>query len=185
MKGERSGLRKSASREIAYLALSVALITVCAWITLPIGLVPFTLQTFAVCLVGALMGWKRGVCAVAVYLAMGLCGIPVFAGFKAGVPALFGPTGGYIFGFLFAALVPALFKIIPVRRRAARCALFYAGMLIGLFVCYLFGTAWFVQLYACTWGYALTACVLPYLLPDAVKLFVAAALAARLENRIR
>ena len=176
--------RKSIARECAYIALAVALVTVSAWISVPVGAVPVTLQTFAVCFIGALFGWKRGIFAILVYVFMGLLGIPVFAGFKAGAAALFGPTGGYIFGFFFAALMPALAKLIPVKRKAARCALFYAANILGLAVCYLFGTVWFVLMYQCTVGYALALCVLPFLLPDAVKLLVAALLAVRLERYI-
>ena len=135
--------RKSIARECAYIALAVALVTVSAWISVPVGAVPVTLQTFAVCFIG-----------------------------------------GYIFGFFFAALMPALAKLIPVKRKAARCALFYAANILGLAVCYLFGTVWFVLMYQCTVGYALALCVLPFLLPDAVKLLVAALLAVRLERYI-
>ena len=176
---------RSAAREIAYIGLAVAVITVCAWISLPVGPIPFTLQTLSVALVGGLLGWKRGTAAVAVYILMGLVGIPVFAGFKSGVVALFGPTGGYIFGFLFAALLPALFKLLPVKKFWARTALFYLGNLLGLAVCYFFGTVWFVLMFDCTVGYALMLCVTPYILPDLVKLAVAAFLTARLERGLR
>lgn len=177
--------RKRAAYEIAYVALAVALIAVCAWITIPLGPVPFTLQTFSVALFGALLGWKRGLAAVAVYILMGLIGIPVFSGFKAGTAALLGPTGGYIFGFFFAVLIPGLFKRIPVRTFPARLFLFYAGMIAGLAVCYFFGTVWFVLMNKTPVVAALTACVVPFLLPDLIKLFVAALLAVRLEKHIR
>ncbi len=176
---------RNLSKSLTYTALAVALITVCAWISVPVGPIPVTLQTFAVCFVGALLGWKRGLAAVAVYILMGLLGIPVFSGFKAGAAALFGPTGGYIFGFFFAVLIPALAKLLPVRKTALRGTLFYLSMLLGLAVCYLFGTVWFVLMYRCTYAYALSVCVLPYLLPDAGKLLVATLLALRLERYIR
>lgn len=176
---------RSLSKSLTYTALAVALIAVCAWISVPVGPIPVTLQTFAVCFVGAILGWKRGLAAVAVYILMGLLGIPVFAGFKAGTAALFGPTGGYIFGFFFAVLAPALAKLLPVKRTALRGVVFYLSMLLGLAVCYLFGTVWFVLMYRCTYAYAFSVCVLPYLLPDAGKLFVAALLALRLERYIR
>ncbi len=171
--------RKSAAREVAYIALAVALITVCAWITVPLGPVPFTLQTFAVCFVGATLG-RRGVAAVFTYVLMGLIGIPVFSSFGSGVGALLGPTGGYLFGFVFAALLPALSRLLPVANEWARGAVYYAFMLLGLAVCYLFGTVWFVVLTGSAWGYALGLCVLPFLLPDAGKLAVAALLSVRL-----
>ncbi len=177
--------KNSAVRDLAYVALSVALITVCAWISIPVGPVPFTLQTLAVCLVGGVLGWKRGLAAIAVYLLMGFVGIPVFAGFRAGIPALLGPTGGYLFGFLFAVLIPALFRLIPAERRRTRFALFFAAGILGMAVCYFFGTVWFVLMYRCTVGYALVLCVLPYILPDLAKLTVSAYLTVRLEKYIK
>lgn len=168
------------AREIARIGLAVALITVCAWISLPVGAIPVTLQTFAVALVGGLLDWRRGLFAVIAYLLMGLCGIPVFAGFRGGA-ALFSTTGGYILGFAFLALFPALAKRLPVSRPLLRMGIFYLAMAVGLFVCYLFGTAWFVIMTKCSLSAALAACVLPFLLPDAVKLFAAAALTVRLE----
>ena len=166
-------------------ALSIAIITTCAWISVPVAAIPVTLQTLSVALVGALFGWKRALCAVFCYILMGLAGIPVFAGFKAGTAALFGPTGGYIFGFLFLALFPALAKLLPVKNRWGRISIFYGFMLLGLSVCYAFGTLWFVLMYRCGWGYALMLCVVPYLPFDAVKLFLAAFLAVRLERHVR
>ena len=91
-------MAKSAAREICYTAMFVAIITVCAWISIPIGEIPITLQTMGVCLAAALLGWKRGAIATAVYILLGLCGVPVFTGFTGGVAKLVLPTGGYIVG---------------------------------------------------------------------------------------
>ncbi|MDE7159021.1 MAG: biotin transporter BioY, partial [Clostridiales bacterium] len=79
---------KSVAREAAYIALSVALIAVCAWISIPLGTIPVTLQTFAIPFIGVVMGWKRGVAAVVIYFIMGIIGIPVFSSFGAGVAVL-------------------------------------------------------------------------------------------------
>lgn len=178
-------VRRSVAREIAYIALSVSLITVCAWISVPVSAIPVTLQTFAVALIGALMGWKRALAAVASYLVMGLIGIPVFAGFKAGVATLMGATGGYIFGFAFLALFPALFKMLPVKNKWGRAAMFYGASVLGMAVCYLFGTAWFVLMYQCTFVYALGVCVVPYLIPDAVKFVFSSTVAVRVEKYVK
>ena len=86
------------------MAMAVALIAVCSWISIPTT-VPFTMQTFAVCLVSALLGTRRGFLAVVCYLLLGAAGAPVFAGFKGGLGALLGVTGGYLVGFLFTALI--------------------------------------------------------------------------------
>lgn len=188
---KRRGRAKSFSRDLAYIALGVALITVCAWISLPLAEVPFTLQTFAVAAVGLLLGWKRGTAAVLSYLLMGLIGIPVFAGFKAGVPALLGPTGGYLLGFVFSVLLAGMAKLLPVRNKWARASIFYGFTVLGLAVCYFFGTVWFLLVYnggAATpmgVGAALMLCVVPYLVPDFVKLAIASLLAVRLEPYIK
>ena len=171
-------------KDIAYTGIAVALIAVCAWISLPIGNVPFTLQTFAVAFVGAVLGWKRGLAAVFIYIFMGLVGIPVFSSFTAGPAALFGPTGGYLLGFLFLALLPALFKGLPVKRPTLRILLFFAAGILGTVICYAFGTVWFVVVYSCTYAYALMLCVVPFLVPDLVKLALASVLAVRFERLV-
>lgn len=184
-------LARSAAREVAYIALGVALVTVCAWISLPLGEVPFTLQTFAVAAVGGLLGWKRGTCAVLVYVLMGLIGIPVFAGFRAGYAALVGATGGYILGFIFSVCIAGLAKLAPVKNKWARTGIFYATAILGHTVCYAFGTAWFLLVYnggAATpmgiWS-ALALCVVPYIVPDLVKIAVAAVVSVRLERFVK
>ena len=171
-------------RDMALAALGAALIAVCSWISVPALLptgAPFTLQTFAVCLLAALFGWKLGLVTVGVYLLLGAVGLPVFAGFKGGFGALLGVTGGYLIGFLFTALVTGLLA----EKVSRRFPLLLCWMVLGLALCYAFGTAWFVLLYAKNTGLisvatALGWCVLPYLLPDAVKLTLAALLTGRL-----
>lgn len=189
--GRRKINAKSAAREAAYLALGVAIITVCAWITVPFGAIPVTLQTFAVALVGALFGAVRGGAAVGVYLLMGLIGIPVFSGFNAGVTALMGATGGYMIGFLFEVVIAGLFSAISIKNKIAKTALLYLGMILGMAICYFFGTLWFITVYnrGSTEGVsvvsALMLCVVPFLLPDGIKLFFAALLGERLKKYVK
>ena len=166
--------------DLAIMAMGIALITVCSWISIPLT-VPFTLQTFAVCLIAALFGFRRGLGAVGCYILLGAVGAPVFAGFKGGFGALLGVTGGYIVGFLFTALVVGL----AAERRGRKLKVLIPAMIVGILLCYAFGTAWFVLLYAKNTGpisvaTALGWCVLPYLLPDAVKIALAALLTGRL-----
>lgn len=181
----KGGLRKSVAREISYIALSVALITVGAWIAIPVGNVPFTLQTLMVALIGGVMGWKRGVATLFVYVLMGMIGIPVFSKFQAGVGVLFGATGGYIFGFFFLVLVPAFCKYLPVKNKWARASVFFAASVIGEAVCYFFGTIWFVNVYHCTVGYAMAICVVPFIVPDLIKFVLSSALTVRLEKYVK
>lgn len=167
-------------RDMTQIAIGAALITVCSWLSIPFT-IPFTLQTFAVCLVGALFGWKKGLWTVGLYIALGLVGVPVFSGFRGGAAALFGTTGGYIIGFLFTVALVGLAADLWGRRLPV---LILSGV-VGILVCYVFGTAWFMVLYTKNSGpvslmTALGWCVFPYLLPDGIKLLLASILAGRL-----
>ena len=130
---------KLSVRDLAVIAIGAALIAVCSWLSVPFT-VPFTLQSFAVCLLAALLGWKRGVLTVLVYMLLGAVGLPVFAGFKAGFGVLLGATGGYIVGFLLTALVIGL----GTDRFGAKPLPLGLAMLLGMLLCYACGTAWFV-----------------------------------------
>lgn len=171
--------------DMAYIALFAVLLTVCAWISVPLP-VPFTLQTFAIFAALGILGGRRGTWAVAVYLLLGVVGLPVFSGFRGGLGALLGTTGGYILGFLALALVYWLVTALLGERLPAMAV----AMVLGLVVCYAFGTAWFVILYTrttgpMTVGAALGMCVLPFVIPDLVKLGLALVLSRRLGKRIQ
>jgi biotin transport system substrate-specific component len=117
-----------------------------------------------------------------VYILLGAVGVPVFAGMTGGVGILLGSTGGYIVGFLFSALVMWAFEKIPGKKAVIQIL----SMLAALLVCYVFGTVWFMVVYARTTGAmglgtVLGACVLPFVIPDLVKI----ALAFVLSNRLR
>jgi len=173
-------MKTRTTRELAFIAMGAALIAVCSWIAVPTA-IPFTLQTFAVCLVTALFGLKMGLSSVALYLLLGAVGLPVFSGFKGGVGALLGTTGGYLVGFLFTALLVG----IAVDKFGRKLPVLLISMALGILLCYTFGTAWFVLVYTRSSGplgvgTALGWCVLPYLLPDAVKIALAAVLTGRL-----
>ena len=147
-------------------ALSVALMAICAWIQIPM-VIPVTMQTFAVLTISCLLGPKQGPLAVLVYLLLGLVGVPVFSGFQGGAAVLFSATGGYLLGFLFTAAVTGALSSKP--------GWLIGSMVLGQAVCYLFGTLWFSFVYAGGTGFwaALQLCVLPYLLPDALKITLA------------
>ena len=159
--------------DMAYIALFAVLMAVCAWITVPLPkpLVQFTLQTFAMFMALTTLGGRRGLYAMVVYLLLGAVGVPVFSGFRGGLGVLLDTTGGYIIGFAAAALVYWLLTAklgdsLPVK---------IAACVLGLAVCYAFGTAWFLVLYARTTGPpgvmpALGCCGLPSILPDMVKM---------------
>lgn len=166
--------------DLVYIALGAVLIAVCSWISIPTT-VPFTMQTFAVFFVLSALGGKRGTMAVIVYVLLGAVGIPVFAQFTSGIGILLGSTGGYIVGFVFMGLVYWLSVHLLGQKPWAEVL----AMVAGLAVCYSFGTAWFMVVYARANGAVglatvLAWCVLPFLLPDLVKLGLALTLARRL-----
>ena len=163
-----------------FVSLMAVVIALCSWLSVP-SVVPFTMQTFAVFSALLLLGGKRGFLAVGLYILLGAFGLPVFSGFRGGLGALLGPTGGYILGFLLTAL---LYWILEGRLHSL------IPLILGLLLCYLFGTLWFVYVYAADgkeigFGAALGLCVLPYLIPDAIKLLLAFVLARRVKKAVR
>lgn len=177
--------RKSNLRAMTYIALFAVLMAVCAWISIP-TIVPFTLQTFAVFLALGLLGGKRGTLAVLVYLLIGAVGLPVFSHFGGGLGVLLGVTGGYLIGFLMSGLVYWLITRFAGRGVVASGI----GMAAGLITCYAFGTAWFLVAYGKTVGpiglsAALGMCVVPFVIPDLVKIALALFLSERLRPHLR
>lgn len=173
---------KLTPKDMALIALFAAVIALCSWISVPAA-VPFTLQTFAVFAAVLLLGGRRGVWAVVLYILLGAVGLPVFSGFRGGLGALLGPTGGYILGFVFSALV--MWGITAKAGEAVWVEIL--AMVLALLVCYAFGTAWFMVVYARAngpigLGTALGWCVIPFILPDLIKIALALLLARRLKK---
>ena len=168
--------RKYETIDLAYMALGAVLTAV----------VPFTMQTFAVFLVLLILGGKRGTMTIVVYVLLGAVGLPVFSQFGAGIGVLLGSTGGYILGFIFMGLTYRLVTGAAGRSRSGKVRWTEAAALVlGLLVLYAFGTAWYMFMYARTQGGAglmsvLLLCVIPFVIPDLIKLALALALARRL-----
>ena len=156
------------------IAAFITLMTVCSWVKIP-GVIPVTLQTFAVGLTVGILGTKRGFVAIITWLAIGLAGAPVFAGYVGGLPYLAGPTGGYVIGFLGMALITG--KLIE--RFGKGMVALCASMIAGLLVCYAFGTAWFMVVSGAAFtgaelAHVLEVCIMPFIVPDAIKMGLAA-----------
>ena len=167
--------KKTDASDLVRIAAGAALIAICSWISIPTA-VPFTLQTFAVFLLLLLFGGERGTLSVAVYILIGLTGLPVFAGFAGGPAVLFGKTGGYILGFILTGLIYLLFTKLWGRKLMIEIP----ALILGLAVCYAAGTAWFTHIYSRDTGSAgiltvLGWCVFPFIVPDMVKLALAVA----------
>ena len=168
------------TKRLTLAALFAALTALMAQMVLPLWFtpVPFSLAIVAVFLTGAVLDWKTALLAQGCYLLLGLAGVPVFSYFGAGPAKLVGPTGGYLLAYpLMAAVLSGVCAV--TRRPAARLA----GVALANLCCYTLGTGWFMWMTGQALLPALTACVLPFVLPDLFKGWCALALAAALERR--
>ena len=171
--------------DLAYIGAFAALMAVCSWISIPTT-VPFTLQTFGIFVAVGTLGGKRGSLSVLIYLLLGAIGIPVFAGFQGGLGIVLGNTGGYIIGFLLSALFMwGMEKIL-----GKKTWVLALSMVLGLLICYAFGTVWFMLVYAKNVGEiglwtALGWCVFPFIIPDLVKIALALLICKRLAKVIK
>lgn len=161
-------------RKMTLAAFFAALITVCSWISLPVADIAFTMQTFGVFLALGLLGGKWGSVAIAIYLLLGAVGMPVFSGFRGGVGMLAGVTGGYLWGFFLSGF--AYWALERLGKLAA--------MIGGMIVCYLCGSFWFSLWSGGGIALIFLRCVLPYLIPDAVKIWLALGLSKRLAKYV-
>ena len=172
--------RSFSAHDLAAIAMSVALIAVCSWISVPTT-IPFTMQTFAVCLVAAVFGLRHGVWAVLCYILLGAVGAPVFAGFSGGFGVLLGTTGGYILGFVFTALIVGF----AAEKLGRNVPVLAAAMTVGVLVCYAFGTAWFMFVTKMELSASLAACVIPFIPGDLLKTAAVCVLVPRLESAVQ
>ncbi len=166
-------MKESKTLNMVYIAFGAALITICSWIYIPAA-VPFTLQTFAIFALLGIFGGKRGTYAIVLYVMLGAIGLPVFSGFNGGFGALLGVTGGYIIGFVLSCLLYWL--LTSLFGNKVWMSFFF--MLMGLVVCYAFGTMWFMLVYTKSKGAvsiisALSMCVFPFIIPDIIKIVLA------------
>lgn len=172
--------QKSKTYDMVYIGIFTVLIAICSWISIPMT-VPFTLQTMGVFLTVGILGGKRGTLAVLVYILLGAIGVPVFAGFTGGIGVLISNTGGYIMGFLFAALLMwAMEKLFGKSN-----IVLAISMVLGLLVCYTVGTIWFMMVYSANTGAVgimtvLGWCVFPFIIPDIIKIILALTLKNKL-----
>lgn len=176
---------KFSARDLAYIAIFAALLAICSWISIPTT-IPFTMQTFGVFLTVGLLGGRRGTMAILLFLLMAAVGIPVLAGFTGGLGILLGSTGGYLLGFLLAALL--LWGMEHFF--GGSLWVLGVGMVLGMTISYAFGTVWFMAVYLQTDGpigvlTALGWCVFPYIIPDLLKIALALALTARLRRYVK
>lgn len=168
-------------RSMALCALFAAITAVLSQLVIPIGPVPISMSTLAVFLAGGLLGARDGTISQLIYLLIGAVGVPVFSGFSGGLGKLAGPTGGYIIGYIFMALVIGL--LVPHCGNKLRYII--PTFALGLLVCYAFGTAWYTIITHTGIGAAIMTCVVPFLPGDAVKIVLSALLTTKLYRHIQ
>ncbi len=176
-----------------------AVVAVCSWITIPLPFtqVPINLAILGVLLAGGLLGSKYGSLSLLIYILLGAVGLPVFAGFGAGLGVLVGPTGGFVAGYILCAAIAGIgtgsatgaAPASPVKSGSGKSFGFPAKriffMAAGVLACYAFGTIWYVLLMKTSLWVGLVSCVFPFIPLDAIKIAVAAFLVRRLERIIR
>ena len=165
---ERLGTRM---RHAVLIVSGALFVVLCARVVIPVTPVPFTAQTFGVLLVGGALGFRRGLAALLLYIAIGAIGVPVYAEGKAGLTVLSGATGGYLIGFVVAAAIVGRLAELGWDRRIGGAL---AMMAIGTAVIYAIGVPWLKVVTGLSWTDAVAGGMTKFLLWDAAKLAVAA-----------
>lgn len=166
-------------KNIVFIAIMAAIMCVIAPVSFSIGIIPITLGTFSFCLVGGLLSYRKAFATVLIYILIGFIGIPVFSSYQSGVGVVLGVTGGYLVGYLPSVLVIS----IIVNKFKSKIYVYPLAMIIGILTCYLFGTIWFMFQSGNTFIHTLSICVIPFIIPDLIKVVVASFITYTLNNK--
>ena len=175
-------MMKTKIRDMTQIAVFAAITAISAWIIVP-AYIPFTMQTFAVFLAAGVLSTKKAVFAVLVYIMLGILGLPVFSGGKAGLGIIFGETGGYKMGF-----VPAVCLCGKLSQKIKHRNSLFLSMIFGLLVIYTLGVLWFWVVYSpgdmsrANLLFAIGG-MLPFIIPDIIKIALATVIAGQLKRR--
>lgn len=170
--------QKIRTKQMVLIALMTAVTCVLGPLSIPLPFspVPISLTNFAIFLAIFILGMKNGTISFIIYLLLGAIGVPVFSSFRGGLQVLAGPTGGYLIGFIFLALIMG-FALDHFDRKLVPTII---GMIIGMAVCYAFGTVWLAKLLSLSFKEGLMMGVIPYLAGDAAKIIIAAIVGPKL-----
>ncbi|MGC4018845.1 MAG: biotin transporter BioY [Muricomes sp.] len=149
-------------------------------IPLPFSPVPISFTNLAIFLAVYALGLKFGTVSCLIYLLLGTIGLPVFSAFSGGLGKLAGPTGGYLIGFIFLALISGFF----IEAFPGKVILAITGMAAGSVVCYLLGTLWLARQMNLTFYAALAVGVVPYLIGDIIKILIASFVGPKLRAAV-
>ena len=170
--------QKIRTKQMVLIALMTAVTCVLGPLSIPLPFspVPISLTNFAIFLAIFILGMKNGTISFIIYLLLGAVGVPVFSSFRGGLQVLAGPTGGYLIGFIFLALIMG-FALDHFDRKLVPTII---GMIIGMAVGYAFGTVWLAKLLSLSFKEGLMMGVIPYLPGDAAKIIIAAIVGPKL-----
>lgn len=174
--------RKSSIYQMTSIGLLTALMCILGPLSLPLpGGVPVSLNGFAIFLTAYLLGWKKGTISYLVYMLLGIAGLPVFSGYGAGLAKVAGPTGGYIVGFIFMTMIAGFFA----ENKKRNIWIAVLGMVLGSVTDMAFGTVWYMYQSGVALVPALSACVIPFLPGNVIKIAGAAIVGKAVDERLR
>jgi len=167
--------------KLTFNAILAAAMCIIAPVSFHIGAIPVSLATFAVYIIACISKPKNAFACIIIYILLGAVGLPVFSGFIGGIQQIAGITGGYIIGYLPCALIISF----TVNKHPKSKVAYPLAMVSGTAVCYLCGTAWYIYQSGADFLQAVSICVLPFLLGDAVKITAASILAYTVKPRLK
>ncbi len=175
-------MKNLTTKELTLIPMFSIIFAISAWITVPIGPVPFTMQTFAIFLAAFILGGRLSAYSLIIYLFLGAIGLPVFSGFSGGLGVLIGPTGGYLFGYIISCLAIG----ISFKLWGDKTLFTIVSSIVGLLLCYTLGTIWFILVYTQTNETisvvaALSLTVFPFVIPDLVKIALALGISKKIK----
>lgn len=173
---------KSSTYQIALIGIMAAITCILGPLSIPIPFspVPISFTNLAIYFTVFILGWKRGSISYFIYLLIGLVGLPVFSGFSGGPGKLVGPTGGYLIGFMFMAIIGGFF----IEKFSGKVFMYVIGLILATAAAYFFGTAWLAYQAHLTFWQALMAGVIPYLIGDGIKIAIAVIVGPMLKKRL-
>lgn len=172
-KAEAAGIKR-----IVITAMFAAVLAVLSQITIPLPMMPFTLQTFAVALIGAVLSWKLAAVSVSVYIFIGAVGVPVFTGFKGGLQVLLNYTGGFIWGFIFMAVLCGIGSSLKNKPLGILLGI------VGLAVCHLFGVIQYMLIMGIGFREAFFLVSFPFLIKDVLSVVLGFVLGRQIRGQL-
>lgn len=165
------------TKNMVVCALFAAIICITAPFSIPIGPVPVTMTVFSLALTAFVLGSKKAAVATAVYMLVGIAGLPVFAGFKSGLTSIMSPVGGFAFSYIFIVL------ILGIRAKKKRIVVLLC--ISAMLVCYICGTAWYMFMTGSELLTALSLCIIPFIPFDIIKLVLAYIVGKAVRKRLK